>query len=113
MATSIQKGHKLKIFLFNNYPYKSEIYEIDSDTIFYNDEFKEYEDFVNDPELLTSIDILDEKIYSPAFGLFVNSYGSINDWGEKSYNLELQVIDLSGKIIFESNRFSEYNTIEG
>jgi hypothetical protein len=81
MATEISKGQTVKVFVFNNYPFKSEIYEFESDLIHENDEFTEDEDLVDDPELITSLDILDEKIYCIAFGLFVNSYGSIDEWG--------------------------------
>ena len=113
MATEISKGHIVKVFIFNNFPFKSEIYEIDSDLIFENDEFTEYEDLVDDPELITSLDILDEKIYCKAFGLFVNSYGSIDEWGQKSYNLELQVVDTSGNIVCQSEGYDSYATMEG
>jgi uncharacterized pyridoxamine 5'-phosphate oxidase family protein len=37
MATLIQKNHTIKVFLFDNFPFKSEIYEIDSNPIFDND----------------------------------------------------------------------------
>lgn len=113
MATLIQKDHTIKVFLFNNFPFKSEIYEIDSNLILDIDEFSEYEDLVDDPELITSLDILDERIYCKAFGLFVNSYGSIEEWGQKSYNLELQVIDANGNIVCQSEGFRNYDTMEG
>jgi hypothetical protein len=113
MATLIQKDHLIRVFLFNNYPFKSEIYEIDSNLIFDNEDFTEYEDLVDDPELITSLDVLDEKIYCKAFGLFVNSYGSIDEWGQKSYNLELQVLDSAGNIICQSDGFDSYSSMEG
>ena len=113
MATEIQKGHLVKVFLFNNYPFKSEIYEFESDLIFDNDEFTEYEDLVDDPELTTTLDVLDSLIYNKAFGLFVNNYGSIEEWGQKSYSLELQVVDSNGDIICESEGFVNYNVLEG
>jgi hypothetical protein len=114
MATaSIQIGQKLRIFLYNNYPFKSEVYEIESDLIYENEEFTAYEDLVNDPELITAVDVLDQKIYSKAFELFIYSYGSYEDWGYYSYNLELQVLDSLGNIVFESDGFANYKIIEG
>jgi hypothetical protein len=113
MATLIQKDHKIRVFLFNNHPFKSEIYEIDSNLIFDNEEFTEYEDLIDDPELITSLDVLDEKIYCKAFGLFVNSYGSIDEWGHKSYNIELQVVDSSGNIVLQSDGFESYSSMQG
>jgi hypothetical protein len=56
---------------------------------------------------------LDSLIYNKAFGLFVNNYGWIEDWGQKSYSLELQVVDSNGDIICESEGFVNYNILEG
>ncbi len=113
MAIEISKGQTVKVFIFNNYPFKSEIYEFESDLIYENDDFTEYEDLVDDPELITSLDVLDSLIYNKAFGSFVNNYGSIEEWGQKSYNLELQVTDSNGNIIFQSEGFDSYFTLEG
>lgn len=113
MATQIEKGHIVRVFVYNNYPFKSEIYEFESDLIYENEEFTEYEDLVDDPELITTVDILDSLIYNKAFGLFVNNYGSIDDWGQKSYNIELQVVDSISSVICQTEGFVNYNTLEG
>ena len=112
MATEILKGQKVRIFIFNNYPFKSEIYEFESDLIFDYEDLV-YEDFVDEPELITNLDELDSLIYNNVFTLFLNEYGSIKDWGENSYNVEIQVIDLNGNIIFQSEGFSNYSKIPG
>ena len=44
---------------------------------------------------------------------FINSYGSYEDWGYYSNNLELQVLDSIGNIVFESEGFANYKIIEG
>jgi hypothetical protein len=113
MATEISKGQTIKVFIFNNYPFKSEIYEFESDLIYDNDDFTEYEDLVDDPELITTLDVLDSLIYNKAFGSFVNNYGSIEEWGQKSFNLEIQVVDANGNIVCQSEGFSKYETMEG
>jgi hypothetical protein len=43
----------------------------------------------------------------------VNSYGSIEEWGQKSYNIELQVIDTVGNIICQSDGLDSYSSMEG
>ena len=43
---------------------------------------------------------------------FINSYGSYKDWGYYSNNLELQVLDSIGNIVFESEGFANYKIIE-
>lgn len=113
MAIQIEKGHIVRVFVYNNYPFKSEIYEFESDLIYENEEFTEYEDLVDDPELITTVDILDSLIYNKAFGLFVNNYGSIDDWGQKSYNIELQVVDSNSSVVCQTEGFVNYNTLEG
>ena len=43
----------------------------------------------------------------------MNSYGSIEEWGQKSYNIELQVIDTVGNIICQSDVLDSYSSMEG
>lgn len=112
MATEISKGQKVRIFVFNNYPFKSEIYEFESDLIFDYEDLV-YEELVDDPELITTLDILDSLIYNKAFGLFVNNYGSIKDWGEEGYTVEIQVIDSNGNTIYQSEGFGNYSDLPG
>lgn len=42
------------------------------------------------------------EILRNAFGFFVNNYGSIKDWGEEGYNVEIQVIDSNGNTVYQS-----------
>jgi hypothetical protein len=131
MSNKITKGQLFRYFVYNDfsdYVFKSEIYEFASDLIYENeveDDFKSVhnllqiifssknnKDKVSEGQLAISEDIFD-SFYNQIFDIFLKNHGTIDDWEQMYLIVELQVLDSNGNIIFQSEDFGNYDTMEG
>lgn len=129
MSNKITKGQLFRYFVYNDfsdYTFKSEICEFASDLIYDNqveDDFKSVHNLlqlifssnknkVNEGQLAISEDIFD-SFYNQIFDIFLNNHGSIDDWEQMFLIVELQVLDSNGNIVFQSDGFDSYSTLEG
>jgi len=132
MKVQIEKGMLLRIFVYiylKELTFKTEIFEFETDFIYdYEPDsdfktvhqllqlelnyYKRNQDFIKDGELVIDNYIFD-SFYKKIFDLFINSYGSIDDWEQGLFILELQALDLNRIVVFQTEGFVNYDTIEG
>ena len=111
------------------FTFKTEIFEFETDFIYeYEPDsdfntvykllqlelnlYKPNQDFVNDEELIIDNNIF-ESFYKKIFDYFINNFGNKDDWEENIFVIELQALDSNRNVIFQTEGFGNYETIEG
>ena len=132
MTVQIKKGMFLRMFvhsLLTEYTFKTQIFEFETDLIYDYDpnidfstihkllqlELNVYngnKESVSDGQQI--IDNIFESFYKKIFDYFINNYsGNIDDWELGFFIVELQALDWDRNIVFQTEGFDNYNTIEG
>ena len=131
MKVQIEKGMFLRMFVYSlltEFTFKTEIFEFETDFIYdyepdldFNTLYKLFQselniykpnqDLVDDLELIIDNNIF-EPFYKKLFDNFINNYGNIDDWELSFFLVELQALDSNRNVIFQTEGFGNYETIE-
>lgn len=130
MEVALQKGLLLRLFVHNDLSdckFKSDVFEYKSDLFF---EYENNSDFKSIHYLL-QLTFLEKKskgevisnqqpiklnifdvIYEKIFIFFLKHCGSLDDWMQTFLIVEMQVLDLNGNIVCESDGFESFSSME-
>lgn len=132
MTVQIKKGMFLRMFVYSlltEYTFKTQIFEFETDLIYDYDpniDFSTIHKLLqlelnvyngNKESVIDGQQIIDnifESFYKKIFDYFINNYiGNIDDWEQGFFIVEIQALDWDRNIVFQTEGFDNYNTIEG